>query len=301
MMACALLLALAIVSHDAEDEAEAGVSTSDLLRAVSGHPDAQAKADTTRNWLGLIGALVSDSLVNNGFGYGTIAVPVALFLWGWALFRKGDLRRTLVISNYLILGMVLCASSFGMLRLILTGDGPSRGWSGIVGDFLATVLVQLLGRLGGTILLLVLLLVTLVVAVDLDMRSTVERMRLGWLRFLDWVERRRAAWSTSRSASGARDAGGDEEADEPAARPARAPVTIARPSPEQPSEPRPAKPASTIAISMRKEAPAEKRAESKPAPASQQAAGQGAGPYVFPSADLLDPPGRRRRRSTRKS
>ena len=294
MLVCALLIALAIVSHDSADEADAGVSTGDLLRAVTGDNAAKAKADTTRNWLGLVGAVVSDSLVNGGFGYSTIAVPVLLFLWGWTLLRKGDLRRTLVLSNYVLMGMVLSAASFGMLRLILSGDGPSKEWSGIVGDFLAAVLVQLTGRLGGAIILLALILVTLVIAVDLDVRTTVERARLVWLRFLDWVDRRRLSWTSSKNGEApAAKTAAVREQEHPEVRSAKAPVTIARPPAEQPPPkesrsaggPAPSIPAPAFTITTR---PDLHKAE-HPAPAAQPGSAETID-YVFPSVDLLDPP-----------
>ena len=64
-------------------------------------------------------------------------------------------------------------------------------WSGIVGDFVATMLAQLIGKAGGVILVFTAIVVYLVVVTDLDVRSLAERTRRLGLRIADWIAERR--------------------------------------------------------------------------------------------------------------
>lgn len=150
VMALALLVFLALVSYDAGDEAAADVHPSDLLKIFSGDPLVQAKADTAHNWLGLVGAIMSDFLIKSTVGYAVFCLPVLLMLYGWTLLRREDFRRLIVMTNYTLISALLISTSFGMMRLIFGQDAITMPWSGVVGDFLAILLARLTGR-GGRI------------------------------------------------------------------------------------------------------------------------------------------------------
>lgn len=200
LMATALLVFLALVSYDAGDEATADVHASDLLKVFSGDPQVQAKADTAHNWLGLVGAIISDVLIKSTIGYSIFFLPVLLMLFGWTLLRRGNFNRLIIVTNYTLIGAVLLSSSFGMMRLIFGQDALSMPWSGVVGDFLATVLAQLLGRAGGSILLATAMLAAVVLVVDLDLHQTAERLKTWALKLMDWFSRRKDAWQEARLA-----------------------------------------------------------------------------------------------------
>ncbi|MEK9139299.1 MAG: DNA translocase FtsK 4TM domain-containing protein, partial [Bacteroidota bacterium] len=200
MMAVALLVFLALVSYDARDEAAADLPFSDLLKVFSGDPQVQAKADTAHNWLGLVGAIISDFLIKSTFGYSVFCFPVLVLLFGWTLLRRGDFHRLTIITNYTLISALLISAAFGMSRLIFGQESLSMSWSGVVGDFLATILAQLLGRAGGSILLLTALLAVAVLVTDLDLRMTTERLKNWVLRFMDWISRRRDTWQETRLA-----------------------------------------------------------------------------------------------------
>ncbi|MBP1679586.1 MAG: cell division FtsK/SpoIIIE, partial [Bacteroidetes bacterium] len=177
LMAAGLLLLLALVSYDPVDEANASIQLSDLFKVFTGDPAARAKADTTRNWLGLVGAVISDFFVTSTIGYSVIVMPFLLVLWGWTVLRQADLKRVIGVTNVTLVGALLVSSAFGMTRLFLGETGPGMEWSGLLGDFIATRLSQLLGKAGGTVVIAVAAIVTIVLAADLDVRVTAERMR----------------------------------------------------------------------------------------------------------------------------
>jgi S-DNA-T family DNA segregation ATPase FtsK/SpoIIIE len=199
-MAVALLLFLALVSYDAGDEAAADVHFSDLLRVFSGDPQIQAKADTAHNWLGLVGAIISDFLIKSTIGYSIFLLPILLMLYGWTLLRKGEFRRLIIITNYTLVSALLLSASFGMTRLIFGQETITMPWSGVVGDFLAAILAQLLGRVGGSILLVTSMFAVAVLIVDLDLHQTAERLKTWALMFMDWISRKKDAWQNARLA-----------------------------------------------------------------------------------------------------
>jgi DNA segregation ATPase FtsK/SpoIIIE, S-DNA-T family len=285
MMAVSLLVFVALVSYDSADEANADVRMGDLLKVFTGDAQARAKADTTHNWLGLVGAVLSDFFIKSTIGYAVFALPVLLFYWSWVILRKAEARPAVIITNYTILGALLVSASFGMLRAILGVNSPGVEWSGAIGDFLAAILAQLLGKTGGAIVLLVGILLTLVLAVDLDIHQTIERLRRLWLRLLDRIADFKERPQIPR----------EEEPVEEEDRelPSRSAVRIARPESEQPGDRPPVKfafgkkgdPAgeSKVPTIELKAARVEDAAEPDELPVGDL-------DYVFPSIDLLEPP-----------
>ncbi|MCS7170578.1 MAG: DNA translocase FtsK 4TM domain-containing protein, partial [Candidatus Kapabacteria bacterium] len=90
LTACFLLLAL--LSYTPEDYPNASISWGDLVGLVRGDPDARLKAETTQNWLGLLGAVLAHACIVMGTGYFVIVLPLLLGWWSWELFRNLGLR-----------------------------------------------------------------------------------------------------------------------------------------------------------------------------------------------------------------
>ncbi|MER3524719.1 MAG: cell division protein FtsK [Ignavibacteria bacterium] len=188
LMALALLVFLALVSYDPADEANADVRFTDLYKVFTGDPIIKAKADTAHNLLGLIGSMLSEFLIKSTVGYSILALPFLLMVYGWAILRRKPLRRVFTITNYTIVYAVLIATAFGMVRMLSQGDLIGMEWSGVVGDVLSLVLSQLLGKTGGTLLLLTSLAAVTVLAAHLDLHALADRMREVFGRSLRWVK-----------------------------------------------------------------------------------------------------------------
>lgn len=191
MMAFAMLMFLALVSYDTSDEANADLHFSDLYKVFTGDPVVRAKADTAHNWLGLVGSMMSEFLIKSTIGYSILCLPFLLMLFGWYILRRKEYRRLFVIANYAFIGALLISASSGMLRLLSNGEWLGMEWSGVVGDFFALTLSQLLGKTGGAILLLTGLFVTLVMALDLNLHELAERAKNLYLNVADWFGRTR--------------------------------------------------------------------------------------------------------------
>jgi len=281
LIAAALLVLIAIVTYDAGDESRINMRATDLSGVLTGDPAVRAAADTVRNGLGLVGALLADALINGTVGYAVIVVPFLLLTWGWTLLRRGSLRSALVVTNYAIAGAVCVAASFAMVRLIADPGGPAREWYGIVGYASATMLAQLVGKAGGSVLLVVAMLLTAVLGADLDVHEIAERLQGAVLRAREWLGERREARAQERG----------RRAAEAPPREHPAEVTITKPPAEEPprSEPRVRTvhelPAAAVPVSVTVAPPV--REES---PKEEESPADGEIDYVFPSVELLDAP-----------
>jgi len=180
LLLCALLLLLAIVSYTPLDQANADLRAGDLTGLLINDPVVAARADTTHNWLGLVGAVVSHFLINGTVGYGVVLLPLLLGLWGVTLYRGTEFERSTRTTLFALSMLVLVASIFGTLQLISWMPAPAHEWSGSVGAFLATVLSGLTGTAGSLLLLFGTLSVTIIYAADIDLRVALVFAGKAW-------------------------------------------------------------------------------------------------------------------------
>jgi S-DNA-T family DNA segregation ATPase FtsK/SpoIIIE len=177
VMVCGVLILLCLVSYSPADEASGDVPFSQLYKIFTNDPLIQEKANITNNWLGLVGAITSNFLVNSTIGYAIFVLPFLLLAWGWMTLRQSDIRRLVYFTNYVVAIVVLWSMLCGLLRLSGLSEVLSPQWSGAIGAFLSTVLRQLIGITGGIIVTLSLLFVTVTLAIDLDLHVTSERLK----------------------------------------------------------------------------------------------------------------------------
>jgi S-DNA-T family DNA segregation ATPase FtsK/SpoIIIE len=321
LIACALLIFIALVTYDPADEANADVRFSHLWGALGGDKEAQRLWDTTHNGLGLVGVLISDFLIRSSVGYSVFILPVLMVLWGWTMLRKGDTRRAITLSNYSIIWALLVSSAFGMIRRIFPETGPTMDWSGAIGEFVSTVLSQLIGRAGGALAICVGMFITAMIGADLDLQQLAERIRSWWIKGRDWYDRKRQEWdarteeeggegdeelSRARARNANRDVGIDGdgangEPDEGARK--QAPVRITRRPVEEPLKDDASEPAGAAArrvmsftTTARKAGDEEPLSGDSSRTLDQTATPPGGTPaveeidYVFPSVELLNSP-----------
>ncbi|MBC8146335.1 MAG: DNA translocase FtsK 4TM domain-containing protein, partial [bacterium] len=174
---CAVLMLLALVSYTAQDQANADVGVRDLFGLMTNDPVVAARADTTMNWLGLLGAFLANVLINGTVGYMSLALPFLIAVWGVAFYRGGPYANPTRLTTYTGLLMALVASVFGTVQLVSWLPHPSHEWSGSIGAFVATLLSGLLGTVGASLVLLAAIAIALIYAFDLDVRMIVSRVR----------------------------------------------------------------------------------------------------------------------------
>lgn len=182
LLLAGVLLLLALVSYTPRDQANADVNLRDIFGLFANDPAVAAKADTTENWLGLLGAFISNFLVNSTVGYGTIVLPGLLGLWGLAIYKGTNYNRTTRRSLYTLLVVTIGAAIFGTAQLVSWMPHPAHEWSGIIGAFIATILTGLTGTAGSFLLLLVSLLITLIYATNSDLSTALAFVRTNAAR-----------------------------------------------------------------------------------------------------------------------
>ncbi len=188
LMTMAVLVFIALISYDLADEANVDIGAKDLFHVFTGDPLAKAKSDTTHNWLGLVGALTSDFLIKSTLGYVILCLPILVFIWGWSLLRNNLSSRLIAVTNYTLITAFLVSCSFGMIRLIFP-ETIGMEWSGVIGDFSSGIFAQLLGRAGGSIVLFTAFVVTAIFAINLDLHTLTEKLKLVFSKSLDWFGR----------------------------------------------------------------------------------------------------------------
>jgi len=177
VMVLGVLILLSLISYTSSDQANGDIRFVDLWKVFGNDPTIRAKAEGTRNWLGLLGAIVSNLLINTTIGYAVIVFPILLFAWGWTLLREGNYGKLALFSNYVLIFALLLCSLFGVVRLMSFPPFMAMEWSGVVGDFIATALSRLIGVLGASIALCVTLFIVVVLAIDLDLKMSIDRLK----------------------------------------------------------------------------------------------------------------------------
>ncbi len=284
----AVLLLVAFVSYVPEDQPNANLRWSDLIGLLRAEPQARLKAETTHNWLGLLGAVLAQWGIVFGIGYAIVVLPILMGWWAWELVRQGTLsavvwRRSGAIGTLAL----LAASLMGALRSIPSFAALPLEWSGMVGTFVGTVLRQFAGTVGAIVLLIAAAVAVLLVEFPQVAERAVLRVRLLWAHGKDWWKRTKRVRSTPATS---RDGEG-EEATEPAriVRITVPAVPSREPSERQPPEQQTRPPVLCVAHQHRQEqtSPEPSRLEQQPAEASapcEELPG-----YLPPSPELLLP------------
>jgi S-DNA-T family DNA segregation ATPase FtsK/SpoIIIE len=192
------LIFLSIISYTARDEANADIKFGDLFKLIFG-PDAklQAKADTTKNWLGIAGAIISNFLITSVIGYFSIIFPILSGAWGWCVLRSKDTKKIIYITNICLIFGLLLATFIGLLKSIPLFSIFNTQWCGAIGAFVANSLIRLIGTLGGIILTMTAFFLMLIVTIDLDLHQTFLRIKLLTNKIKGWWLKKKGTESDS--------------------------------------------------------------------------------------------------------
>ena len=193
-----LMLLLSILSYSGTDQASGEISILDLWKVFTNDESILLKSEQTQNWLGLLGAVISNWMINSTIGFAVIIIPFLGFVCSIYLLNEKNLRRKLILSNYLIILALLFATFAGLLKQF--DSALPMEWSGVVGHFIAYVLTKFIGLTGATICVVGGFIIVLTLLVDLDYRVTWERIRDFLEIWIDWIQEKRDAWFSQREA-----------------------------------------------------------------------------------------------------
>jgi len=173
LLVSSMLMLLSIFSYSRLDQAKLSFTFTDIFNVFSTNPDFIHRAESTHNWLGIVGAYISHFLVNSTIGYFSIVIPIVLFIWGYTILKDADKRLALNLTNFFLISGAIFATFFGILRLQPTPGFFENHYelAGNIGDFFGGAIGRLLGVLGGIIVIAASIFITLFVAFDIRFRT----------------------------------------------------------------------------------------------------------------------------------
>ncbi len=165
LIVIALLVFLSIISYSPFDH----YKFSDLFKVFNSNSNISVKASGAYNWLGILGACISDFFINSTIGYFSLVFPVMVFIWGVAFLKKINFHFLIYSSNFLILTGLILSSIFGVFKvkdLIRVNE-----LSGKIGYYLGEIFTRLLGGIGSIILLTAFFIALLIFAFDIKLEK----------------------------------------------------------------------------------------------------------------------------------
>ncbi len=164
LLIVSLILFLSVITFDRRDEANLTTFFSDFFTSFDTKIDIQ-------NWLGVVGAHFSKFLVKATLGYFSITIPIVMFLWGLSFFKKIDFKFRLHFSNFLLIGSIITATFFGVLRINYSFFSGTYELSGFIGDHLGKFLSGLIGGIGSVLILAGSFITLLIFALDINIEN----------------------------------------------------------------------------------------------------------------------------------
>ena len=150
-----ILLFISLISYSRNDESIALTPISEIFGIFWGDEAAMFKAETARNWLGIIGSLISYHLYNSLFGISIIALPYFMILISKDLFLKGEIEKsTFKKSMLFLLFSLLISSLFGSFRESGIIESIPKEFAGNIGLFISNISVSFIGGFGSVLVYL---------------------------------------------------------------------------------------------------------------------------------------------------
>lgn len=151
------------------------------------------KSDTYKqdvhNWLGIVGAILSDFLIKGTFGYFSLIMSIILVVIGYTVLRNKSFYKPVNFSLYALLLMILGSSYLGLLSLFFGRNVISPNLSGTVGDFMSNLLYHLIGGVGSSIVLIVSIVVCLIFLFDSNIVKTLHRIVTLWEKLKERLQK----------------------------------------------------------------------------------------------------------------
>lgn len=208
----AVLILIALLSFTSKDEANAQLSMKEMMGVIRGDETLRARFETTHNWLGLLGAVISHWMYTSTVGIWSISIPVLMLFWSADLLRYQ--RITPLIRKYTVATIatsVVVAGLFGTLQLISWMPEIDRIMCGAIGQFLAGTISQFIGTAGSLVILLVALGFALVFGFDVRPSYVQVYVQRTTAQIKDLLTRRPSARTEDDLEEQEADADGDEE------------------------------------------------------------------------------------------
>lgn len=157
LMGLAAFMFLAIISYNLDDPVNLSVADNPIK---------------VHNWLGPLGAWFAHLVMQWSFGYASLVFPVILFLAGASLFKKQSINTYSGII-YKVIAWTFLVSVYLAFPEALKSNGNLVEYypSGLIGGWLASKFILYLGKIGGSLLLILFSVLVLFVTIKTKINS----------------------------------------------------------------------------------------------------------------------------------
>ncbi len=157
--------------------------------------------NVVRNTGGVFGAWISDLLLS-AFGYLAYLFPLLMIYLGWLIHYWQTDFKVFALE-------VLMPRGTGFLLIMLAGDGlasmhfygdglPQEGAGGVLGQLISQPLINSIGFLGTTLLLLAFFLTAISLILAVSWLTIMDTTGMYTLRFVSWIQGRIDVWKDKR-------------------------------------------------------------------------------------------------------
>lgn len=185
-----VLVIIALLSYTAKDELNTQLSFREILSVFKGDDTVVSKLETTHNWLGIFGAIISNWIFNSTLGYASIIFPVILILASIQIFiRKSLTEKSLKYFLVSIASALLFSAIMGTLSQLSWMQPVSKEWSGAAGQFLSNISINLIGVIGSIIVFLTFLALIIIFFTPFSWSKSINFIKPYWNSFFEKIEK----------------------------------------------------------------------------------------------------------------
>ncbi len=232
-----VILMIALLSYSRMDDANASLSLREFIGLFRGDEAVRLKAESVHNLLGIFGAVLAHFFFNNTIGFSALLLPILLFVWSKHLY-KDTLHDRLYVASMLALALgIATAAVMGTIQKISWMPELGPEWSGAVGQFLASIFTQLLGKVGALVVFFTAMIVALILGIDLALEKSLLRLQLEIAKLRDRWDNRTKTHIHSSAHDDHDDAPYDEDVQTPSVPITQQPKTQERTTTERAIEP----------------------------------------------------------------
>lgn len=175
-----ILILFTIISYSRLDIAASSIKFNDLLGIIKKDPEILARQSITQNWLGLLGAYISNILINGTFGYAVIILPLLLIYFSFELYKKLAISPRVIANISFGLFLTLLVSGFlGVLSKFTWIASIPYEWYGKVGYFLAAITNKAFGTTTSLIIFIVIIFLTIFYKLDFKFSTIISNIFNG--------------------------------------------------------------------------------------------------------------------------
>lgn len=168
----AVLILIALLSYTDRDEANAQLTMRDAIGVIRGDDALRLRFETTYNWLGLLGAVIAHWMYTATLGIWSLVVPVLMLFWSRDVFRFQRITPLVARRSVIVLAAAISLSAIcGTLQLIEFTSWLPRESCGAIGQFIAGVATQFIGRAGSLIISLSAFIAIIVLGFEINVRG----------------------------------------------------------------------------------------------------------------------------------